>query len=1597
MAESSSAPLYLAPHEASHAARLAAVAGRLAHTLERTVEDAPGCCPSCGSEDWARDGFAVRRHGAAPRVFRCRGCGKKRVAHADGPFRHPVFPPSVMALAVWLSTEGWPHARIAAAIGIHDADGALRQPNRQTVGRWVRRLGPVVAAWMVPDDAPDDADLTAGGDDAPDAVPGVPIAVLRAHTPGTPMDAADVLRADGAGPRASATAPEPARGPAAAGGPGARHPAAGAPHGSAAGPGGAAGSLEARPASAAAPEVAAGSPAAALPPSAAAPTPDAGAAWAAPLPELADRAAGGAGDVLFGRDEALAGVLAALEPGAVGRGALVIGPDGIGKSRLLGAVADHLRAAGRTVLPGPLSRALPAVVEHLGEQHPLVRQHGDVIRRLTGRSGDLPGPARPRDGILHDRDAVLQLLDVGQAGDTVLLVDDVEHTDGPTFAVIEALVEGPSPGPRVMLAVRDAGEVERDGAVQRWVGSGRLHARVLAPLGAADVRAWLQGALGREPWTRELAARIHRVTEGNPRFVEEVVRGLFEAGGVTRSEDGRWRLRPDVLVPIPQAIVEASLARVRALEPTAARALALLAVARRPVPADAVTRMAGGARIELTARGLVGERFDSHGRAVAVAHEAVREAALCEVTPSERRTLAATLADALQTLEEQEPAELLAELLLGAGRPQAAVAWLDRAARRAVGRFDVDEALGWLEALNDVLASTPGLEVAEGLREGTLRELNRMLRFRGRREDQAVCLERLDLLARTSAEADALLEAAALRALYWFDGGQRDLARAIGESHLHRAREVGDGRAAARLLWILAMVELGDGNPREALRLSGEALAALADHADPEALELRVQNHINRGNALGQLGMVERAVDAFEESLVLCRQHRLLSSAIVSTMNLGICCALQARYGPALAYFDRARSQSRRLGWPEMGDFLEANQAEVERNLGLLEVAAERADRLFRGANAGRVDLPAMAARCTRAACYVGRGDTSAAARLLEEVPRAVGPLSARLGLGWAEVHRQEGRAAAAREALLGVLDGAASASEAGLATCRLAAHALDAGDTAEADVRSREAMERFRAGGAQEGVVEALFVRATVRLAQGDREEGLRTLARAAEELRHQAEELDAPVQSAFLALPVAMAVAAAAAEHLGQDVGLTPQAAPQGGAGQVAPLERVLRFARRLARAGGLAAVAELVLEEAMASTGAEGGVLALRESDRMVGVGSRGQSTAGLDPGTAGPARELLDAMLGERRLVASAPGPGGRHAQLCVPLSYGDRLIGACLLHATAGFAPVEPCMRFVLEALGDQAAIAVQHCIQVDEIERLRRRAEADLRRTRARLQEESTLRDQAERVAEAERRTARLRFRYDQIIQQSAAMGEVLQQVDRLVDRKITVLVTGESGTGKELVARALHSSGPRKDGPFVAINCGAIPANLIESELFGHVRGAFTGAVKDRRGHFELAHRGTLFLDEIGEISPDVQVRLLRVLETGEVTPVGTSRRVRVDVRIVAATNRDLRREAAEGRFREDLLYRINAVSLRLPPLRERPEDLDLLVDHFARQVAEERGEAPMRFGPVIRERLGRHHWPGNVRELRNVVAYATLFAEQGEVPPDLALPFQA
>ena len=274
--------------------------------------------------------------------------------------------------------------------------------------------------------------------------------------------------------------------------------------------------------------------------------------------------------------------------------------------------------------------------------------------------------------------------------------------------------------------------------------------------------------------------------------------------------------------------------------------------------------------------------------------------------------------------------------------------------------------------------------------------------------------------------------------------------------------------------------------------------------------------------------------------------------------------------------------------------------------------------------------------------------------------------------------------------------------------------------------------------------------------------------------------------------------------------------------------------------------------------------------------------------------------------------------------------------------------------------------------------------------------------EERERLKEENRQLREVaagRFSYSGILSRNARMQEIFSQIRKVADLKTTVLVLGESGTGKELVARALHQNSRRSQQQFVAVNCGAITENLLESELFGHVRGAFTDASSDKTGLFEQADGGTLFLDEIGEMPLSLQVKLLRVLQEGEIRRVGDSASRKIDVRVVSATSRDLSADVAVGRFREDLYFRLNVFCLQLPPLRERVEDIPLLAEYFLSRHGSGNDSGALRIEPDAMRSLMAHAWPGNIRELENTVERACILCEAGHIttsclPPSVRLP---
>ena len=341
-----------------------------------------------------------------------------------------------------------------------------------------------------------------------------------------------------------------------------------------------------------------------------------------------------------------------------------------------------------------------------------------------------------------------------------------------------------------------------------------------------------------------------------------------------------------------------------------------------------------------------------------------------------------------------------------------------------------------------------------------------------------------------------------------------------------------------------------------------------------------------------------------------------------------------------------------------------------------------------------------------------------------------------------------------------------------------------------------------------------------------------------------------------------------------------------------------------------------------------------------------------------------------------------------AVMCTPLTIttpngGQRTFGAVYVDTQKPQEEFDESSLAFFYTISRQVAVAIENTRLYDQVASLNRQLQAKLDTTEKELEQVRVeLEDRTKQIE--------LRYNYDNIVGRAPRMQDVFRLLDRVTDTNVPVFIHGESGTGKELVAKAIHYNGPRRKFRMISENCAATSESLLESELFGYVRGAFTGAHADRKGLFELANKGTLFLDEVGDMSLSMQKKLLRVLQEGEIRRVGGKDTIQVDVRIVSASNKDLKKLVEEGKFREDLYYRLNVVKVDLPPLRERKEDLPLLIDHF---LKDETTGTPMRFSTEALQMMMRYNWPGNIRELRNVVERAKIISDGEQINKDAVI----
>jgi transcriptional regulator with GAF, ATPase, and Fis domain len=822
--------------------------------------------------------------------------------------------------------------------------------------------------------------------------------------------------------------------------------------------------------------------------------------------------------------------------------------------------------------------------------------------------------------------------------------------------------------------------------------------------------------------------------------------------------------------------------------------------------------------------------------------------------------------------------------------------------------------------------------------------------------------------------------------------GAYEQAARLAEEHLGRV----PGGASAELHEDIgvALSYLGrDAGAREHLA-AAERLAV--GQGEPRA---QVRTLSYRGILEYRVGDVRAAAGQYARALEVAERHGLVDQAASAALNLGTAQQRRGDWGAALESYERGLELAIAVGKLRTEVALHFDLAQLCCDIGRFERAEQYLDRARERAVQGGLEFFVALAELLAGEILLCRGRLDEARGRLEGAREALRTHGTPRELADVELH--------------------------------LAETALAGGDLAEAEARVGAAEEAAGASGADDLRTRALLWRGRVELERGPVARALATLeeARPAAE-RSDQRDLEAEIEAWLAAACERQGAAHAADRHRRRALELwdrcaatlpahmrdgvwthprrvhLPRPAPGAGAPVAGPsprerkLERLVAINARLNSSFDTRAVLESTMDAAVELTGAERGFLLLGPPAGETKAKLRVAVARNVDREALGRAGMKFSRGIAERVLATGEPVltaeaqsddrfAGQRSVQamglvsvLSVPIRGRDGILGALYVDNRFQRGKFVAQDLEILLALADQVGIALTNARMLAELDERTRQLEKERKRIAASLEDRVR---EVDRLSEQVRTTQRaLHHRYDYggIVGHGAAMQAVFAVLDRVTGSTLSVLIEGESGTGKELVARAIHANGPRRDGEFVGVNCGALTETLLESELFGHVRGAFTGADRDRSGLFVQASGGTLFLDEVGEMPPSMQVKLLRALEAGEIRPVGSSEMVRVSPRIVCATNRRLAREVEEKRFREDLFYRLAVVQVVVPPLRERVDDIPDLARHLLQRLAAESGRQAPTLSLEALRRLLAYDWPGNVRQLENVLSQALVFA---------------
>ena len=1181
----------------------------------------------------------------------------------------------------------------------------------------------------------------------------------------------------------------------------------------------------------------------------------------------------------------------------------------------------------------------------------------------------------------------------GVAGVSLVLLDEVQTAPAEAVERLVAIARDPSGPLRVVAALRAEG-IEQPALRNLLNASGELSAlrRIeLPPLDAAGVRAMACRATGGTV-AEERVAWLLEACGGSPAEAEALlIDGSWERGGrAAAASAGRPGLEKrlsivaegtaawlDALAVLRFGARDATISKLAGLAPAAARAAADEALAAGLAVRREGRWHPGSGRLGafLLARMTAENRRAKH-RAAAGLLAADREA--------DPAVLAVAWAEAGETARAVACARQAAQAREQAGDPAGAAArYAD--ALRFLGRARAGRA--------ELRARHAEALARAGRSAGAARAWGGIARL---------APDRLERVEARAAQAAALVQAGRFqRALRAAEEAARGAIEAGRADLLARAR-LAAGSGLGRL-----------GREREAAPVLDEARRLFREAGDlrgeADALHGLAACRVRLGEAGVEQDFVE-AIELYRRAAVADRRDPVDAQDLKAAVGLAVLHARAGRYDEAEAILEEARSRAVARGSLALQEVVLSKLALLAIDAGRLDAAMTRAEQAADLAvHLGDQNL-ILVNRCALADARIrcGRAGASAAglARALEADLRQVEPENldyARMLLADARIESAAGDPGDVADLLARTLAGCRARGKTRSWLMALVIEMerrarADATDPFEPVAHEWDAVAQKAAAPIEPEIeIRAALARAAFALTRGDPGDAGRHARRGVEIAR----DAGWPAFEARACARWSEALARAGEESRADEVAARGRALldtasrridePAARAdflarGVYAPLREASRARERRSegRLGALYdmirvlnsesdpdALLDTIVDLALRAVDAERGMVFLREerqgpgqgafaihrsrnvereterdalsfSRRIVEAAGAGEPILALDAGSDERFRDLASVSLYRIRSL------------MCVPLRSRGRVIGTVYLDSRKDgrlFTPDD--LRFV-EAFADQAALAIENS------------------RLRARLEKENR------RLAEA----AEARTSFANLVGRSAGIQSVYRLIEKIAATDLPVLIRGESGTGKELVARAIHVHGPRRRRPFLGENCAAIPESLLESELFGHVRGAFTGAERDRPGLFEQATGGTLFLDEVGDMSPAMQVRLLRVVEEGAVRPVGAEKPVPVDARLVTATHRDLAAEVRAGRFRQDLLYRLQVLTIEIPPLRERPGDVPLLAAHVLEKIAAERGRRGWTVDDDAMALLARYRWPGNVRELQNTLQRLSLLA---------------